>query len=225
MIKADIIPAVIAIDGPAASGKSTIGQLLAKKLGHLFLDTGIMYRAVTLAAAKTGVDYSDEAAVVALAQSVPLVIAPVGEHTDGRLYTVLIGDEDVTWALRSAAVEKNVSLVSSYAGVRAEMVTRQRAMAAQGSIVMVGRDIGTVVVPDAPMKLFVVATAEERARRRWQEHHDSADYDAILADILRRDAFDSKRAHSPLRPACDSIHLDTTGFTPAELIEQIAAYF
>lgn len=218
------LPSIIAIDGPAASGKTTIGFMLAETLHYLFLDTGSMYRAVTLAALRDGVDINVEAAVADLARRADIEILPRGAAADGRLCTVLLDGQDVTWELRSADVDRYVSQVSAYAGVRAEMVRHQRALGRQGRVVMVGRDIGTVVMPDAPLKLYVVASAGERARRRWlerRERRDAASYAEILADIERRDQFDSRRVHSPLKAAPDAIFLDTTGHTPDQLLAYI----
>lgn len=204
---------VIAIDGPAASGKSTVGRKLADALGYLLLDTGCMYRTVTLAALNAGIDVADETAVTHLALQIDMDILPVANENDGRQYTVLLDGIDVTWDIRTPAVDGNVSQVSTYAAVRQEMVRRQRAFGERGNVVMVGRDIGTVVMPDAPLKLYITASPEERARRREQDRAvqgHTADYDAILADVKRRDAIDSGRAVSPLRPAEDAIIVDTT---------------
>lgn len=215
---------VIAIDGPAASGKSTIGFLLAEKLGFLLLDTGCMYRAATLAALQSGVAVEDETAVTQLAQSIDIDVQPPAGEGDGRQYTTLLNGQDVTWELRSPEVDAHVSLVSSYAGVRQEMVRRQRQFGLRGQVVMVGRDIGTVVMPDVPLKLYITASAEERARRRWhdrQEQGHENSYDAILSDVQRRDQFDSSRQHSPLRPASDAIVIDTSHLAPDEIIAQI----
>ncbi len=206
-------PLVIAIDGPAASGKSTVGLMLANQLDCLYLDTGSMYRALTLAALERDVPLGDEAALVALAKQLSFDVKPAAGEADGRHYTVLLDGEDVTWALRSPAVDGNVSTVSSFEHVREEMVAWQRRFAQRGCVIMVGRDIGTVVLPDAPLKLYITASAEERARRRWRDRQaqgNPGDYDAILADIIRRDEIDSSREHSPLRPAFDAIPVDTT---------------
>lgn len=215
---------VIAIDGPAASGKSTIGRLLAEKLGYLYLDTGCMYRAVTLAALQQDVPVSDETAVTQLTHAIHITITPPQNEEDGRLYTVKIDGQDATWALRAPEVDTHVSLVSSYANVRRELVRQQRIFGQQGRVVMVGRDIGTVVLLDAPLKLYITASAEERARRRWLDRqdqgHDSG-YEAILADVKRRDQFDSSRRHSPLHPAEDAILIDTTGRSIADILTDI----
>lgn len=215
---------VIAVDGPAASGKSTVSQLVADALGFLLLDTGCMYRAVTLAVLQAGVDVKAETAVTQLAQQIEMEIEPKGEKEDGRQYTVLLRGQDVTWDIRSPEVDENVSQISSYLGVRQEMVRRQRLIGQRGHIVMVGRDIGTVVMPDAPLKIYITATAEERARRRWQDHQKQgleSDYEEILADMKRRDEIDSNREHSPLRPADDAIIIDSTNLTIAETVQQI----
>jgi cytidylate kinase len=216
----------IAIDGPAASGKTTIGHMLADRLGYLMLDTGCMYRAVTWAALQEGLDPGDEAAVVNVARTMQLDIASSGDHRDGRLYTVLLGEKDITWPIRTAAVDQNVSQVSAYQNVRRELVRRQRAIAQRGSAVVVGRDIGTVVLPEAPLKLYIVASPKERARRRWREiveRGNDASYDEILNEIIRRDEFDGHRRHSPMRPAEDAILIDTSDRTPDEILAAILA--
>ncbi len=221
------LPDVIAIDGPAASGKSTLGFLLALRLGYLYLDTGCMYRALTLAAIRRRVPLDDEAALIALADRIDLDVLPLGDERDGRQYTVRLDGEDITWDLRRPEVDAAVSQVSAVAGVRARMVERQRAVGRRGRVVMVGRDIGTVVMPDAPLKLYVVATAEERARRRLRDRHQQGhddDYNATLADVIRRDHIDSTREHSPLRPADDSIIIDTTGRRVEASLDEVLSH-
>ncbi|MFN2160918.1 MAG: (d)CMP kinase [Candidatus Promineifilaceae bacterium] len=220
-------PTVIAIDGPAASGKSTAGYMLARELGFLYLDTGSMYRAATLAALIAGIDPGNEAAVSALSRDLDLQIKPASGAADGRQYTVLLDGDDVTWELRSPDVDAHVSVVSSFPRVREEMVRRQREIARMGSVVMVGRDIGTVVIPDAPLKLYITASPEVRARRRWLDRKaqgHEADYAEILADINRRDEFDSRRKHSPLRPAEDAVIIDNTDLDPEEVLTKIRAF-
>jgi cytidylate kinase len=220
-------PTVIAIDGPAASGKSTAGYMLARELGFLYLDTGSMYRAATLAALIAGIDPDDEDAVSALSRDLDLQIKPASGAADGRQYTVLLDGDDVTWELRSPDVDAHVSVVSSFPRVREEMVRRQREIARMGSVVMVGRDIGTVVIPDAPLKLYITASPEVRARRRWLDRKaqgHEADYAEILADINRRDEFDSRRKHSPLRPAEDAVIIDNTDLDPEEVLTEIRAF-
>lgn len=218
------LPDVIAIDGPAASGKSTIGFLLAQHLNYVYLDTGSMYRALTLAALRNGVALDDETALATLADRVDLDVLPLQGETDGRQYTVLLDGVDVTWDLRLPEVDAAVSQVSTFGRVREHMVQRQREVGRRRRVVMVGRDIGTVVMPDAPLKLYVTASAEERARRRlidrWRQGHDD-DYESILADVVRRDHIDSNRRHSPLRPAVDSIIIDTTDQQPGAVLQKV----
>lgn len=198
--------------------------MLADHLGYLYLDTGCMYRAVTLAALEEEIEVEDETAVTHLAAAIQIDIRPAGKHDDGRQYTVLLNGRDVTWAIRAPAVDANVSQVSSYAGVRAEMVRRQREFGRRGRVVMVGRDIGTVVMPEAAVKLYVTAAAAERARRRWRDRQAQGHtngYETILAEVERRDQIDSTREHSPLRPAADAILVDTTARPPAAVLDAI----
>lgn len=216
-------PGIITIDGPAAAGKSTIGKAIAQWLHYRYLDTGAMYRAVTWTALQRGVDIEDEPAVTALSQSVSIDILPP-TNADGRQYTVLVDGEDVTWALRRPNVDANVSAVSAYPGVRTAMVEQQRRLAGQGEAVVVGRDIGTVVLPDADLKVYLDASPEERARRRYQERlerGEEADYQAILRDMRRRDRLDSSRATAPLRPADDAVIVNTDGLSVEEAIDTV----
>lgn len=222
----DSYPATIAIDGPAASGKTTVGLMLAKHIEYLFLDTGCMYRAVTLAALDRGVSVEDEIGITHLTRRLDMDILPASVDSDGRHYTVLLNGVDVTWALRGVEVDVNVSQVSTYAGVRADLVRRQRAIGERGRVVMVGRDIGTVVMPSAALKLYVTASKEERARRRWKElegRFRDASYEQILAEIERRDQIDGNRDVAPMRPASDALIIDTTNRTPEEVIQDILA--
>jgi cytidylate kinase len=202
----------IAIDGPAASGKSTIGGLLAEELDYLYFDTGVMYRAVTWAALDQGIPINDERAVTALAESIKIQVKPP-TMDDGRQYTVLADGQDITWEIRTADVDRNVSPVSAYPGVREAMTRQQRRIARQEPVVMVGRDIGTVVLPEADLKLYLDASVETRARRRHLEENErgqASDYEKVLADMRRRDRIDSTREVAPLRPAADAIVVDTT---------------
>ncbi|HMS57350.1 MAG TPA: (d)CMP kinase [Tepidiformaceae bacterium] len=196
------LPHPIAIDGPAASGKSTVGQALAAEFGYLFLDTGLMYRAFTLAALRAGVGADDPAACEALAASLPLT-ARAGSETN-----IFLGDEDVTGELRAPEVEANVSKYSAIPGVRSAMVGRQREVAQSAPAVLAGRDIGTVVLPDAPLKIFLTASEEARAARRGEQQHQDAAQ--ARRDISGRDASDSTRATAPLTRAADALELDTT---------------
>ncbi len=218
-------PATIAIDGPAASGKSTVAQRLAARLGYLYFDTGVMYRAVTLAALERGIPIDDQPAVTRLAESLAIDVQPAGALAgDGRQYTVLADEQDVTWGIRQARVDANVSAVSAYPGVRRALTEQQRRVAARGRVVMVGRDIGTVVLPEAELKVYLDASVEERARRRCRElaaRGQPADFAAILAAMRRRDRIDSSRAVAPLRPAEDAIRLDSSALTADEVLERL----
>jgi cytidylate kinase len=183
-----------------------------------------MYRALTLAALQQGVDVNDEIRMARLAGEVDIDVRPLGNERDGRHYSVLIDGEDSTWRIRTPEVDAAVSRVSSYPAVRQQMVLQQRAYAARGDVVMVGRDIGTVVVPEAQLKLYITASPQERARRRWldrQQQGHPADYGAILADVLRRDEFDASRQHSPMRPAPDAIEIDTTGRSVEAIMKEV----
>ena len=213
----------IAIDGPAASGKSTVGELLARRLGYLYFDTGVMYRAVTWAALDRGIPIEDEAAVAALAGELHIDVAPPTAG-DRRQYTILADGVDITWEIRTPAVNASVSPVSAYPGVRREMVRQQRRVAQDGRVVMVGRDIGTVVLPDADLKIYLDASVEERARRRWVEERargENSDYEAVLASMRRRDQIDSNREASPLRAAGDAVVLDTTALDVAGVMAEV----
>ncbi len=218
-------PSTIAIDGPAASGKSTIGARLAEHLGYVYFDTGVMYRAVTWAALERGISIEDEAAVTALAETLCIqVIQPTAD--DGRQYTVLADGQDVTWAIRTPEVNKGVSPVSAYPGVREALSAQQRRIGCKGKIVMVGRDIGTVVLPDADLKVYLDASVEARAVRRCQETEswgEQADYEKVLASLRWRDEIDSGRAIAPLRPATDAVVIDTTALGIDQVLEQVFA--
>ncbi|MCJ7694750.1 MAG: (d)CMP kinase, partial [Anaerolineaceae bacterium] len=159
----------IAIDGPAASGKSTVGALLANDLGYVCLDTGIMYRAVTLAALQAGISIKDEVSVTKLAENIRIDFL-LPSVDDGRSFNVLLDGKDVTWDIRLPEVNNNVSEVSAYQGVRNAMTIQQRRIGQAGKIVMLGRDIGSIVLPDADLKIYLDASVEERARRRFEEN-------------------------------------------------------
>ena len=213
----------IAIDGPAASGKSTIGGLLAERLGYLYLDTGAMYRAVTWVALERGLDIGDEEALSALARSLEIEITRPGVN-DGRQYTVLADGEDVTWEIRRPDVDRYVSPVSACAGVRRALTEQQRRIAQRGRVVMVGRDIGTVVIPDAGLKIYLDASPEVRARRRFLElveRGEEADYERILSDMVRRDRIDSQREVAPLKAAEDAITVDTDNLSIGEVLDVV----
>ena len=207
------IPNIIAIDGPAASGKSTIAKRLAEHLQYLYFDTGVMYRAVTWIASDRKVGFDDEPGVTDLAESVPIdVQAPTVD--DGRDYDVLVEGRDITWDIRSAEIEANVSQVSAYPGVRKALSAQQRRVGLRGKVVMVGRDIGTVVLPEAELKIYLDASVEERARRRYEERiarGDDVSYDTILTAMRKRDEINSTRDIAPLKAAADAVIIDSDG--------------
>ncbi len=216
---------IITLDGPAASGKTTVGRMLAAKLGYLFFDTGVMYRAVALAAYQNGVNPADEAAVSELAESISIDVLPSAEK-DERTSTVILDGDDVSWTIREPVVDESVSQVSGYARVRAAMVAQQRRIGLRGKVVMVGRDVGTVVLPEADLKLYLDATLEERARRRYLELESrggSLTPEEVRAGLARRDEVDSNRDLSPLRPAKDAVVIDTTALTPEEVLSRIGS--
>lgn len=212
----------IAIDGPVAAGKSTIARLVASHLGLTYIDTGAMYRALGWAAAQAGVRPEDAGAAVALLDRTRIELVP----QDGGANRVLVDGRDVTGEIRTPEIGQLASQLSTFPEVRARMVARQQEMARQGGVVMEGRDIQTVVLPDAEVKIFLIATAEERARRRClelQEKGQPADYQAVLADLARRDARDTQRAAAPLKPAPDAVHLDSSGLSIEEVVTRVLA--
>jgi cytidylate kinase len=210
----------IAIDGPAGSGKSTVAKRVAAALGILYLDTGAMYRAVTLKALRAGLPLDDEAALTKLAASTVLEFK---QTTDGA-YHLFMDGEDVSAEIRMAPVTKAVSAVSAVPGVREVLVKQQQRIGRQGGVVMDGRDIGTVVLPEADLKIFLTASLGERAHRRWLElctKGCTVTKDEVEEDLKRRDAFDAGRAVAPLKPAADSVTLDTTALSIEEVVERI----
>ena len=219
-------PTIIAIDGPAASGKSTVGAALAHQLGYLYFDTGVMYRAATWAALDHFVEINDETAVTRLTTTLQIDVNPPSQN-DGRQYDVSCDGVDVTWAIRSPEVDANVSPVSAYPGVRLALTAQQRRIGLRGNVVMVGRDIGTVVLPEAPLKIYLDASVEERARRRFREVQARGQavqtYEEILEVVQRRDAIDSGRATAPLKPAPDAILIDSTNLSVFEVVAKIQA--
>jgi cytidylate kinase len=219
------LPKTIAIDGPAGAGKSTIGRLLAQKLGYLFLDTGVMYRAVALAALRRGISATNEPTLAGVAETLPIQVrVPNDAEDDGRLSTVLVGNEDVTWEIRRPEVEAVVSEIASHPSVRHALVRQQRRLATQGPVVMVGRDITTEVLPDADLKIYLDASLEERARRRYDELIErgrDVTYEQVEAEITHRDDLDMHRAAGALRQADDAIRVFTDGHTVEQTLEKI----
>jgi len=216
-------PRTVAIDGPAGAGKSTIGALVAERLGYLFLDTGAMYRAVALAAMRRGIDPDDGPRLTQLAREIRVAIGPPTVR-DGRAYTVLLDGADVTWAIRAPEIDRIVSQVARVPYVRDVLVEQQREMASRVRIVMVGRDIGSVVLPDAERKVFLTASAAERARRREEElaaRGEKRSRSELLAEILRRDELDSTRAVAPLKAAPDAILVETDGLSVREALDRV----
>lgn len=216
-------PSIIALDGPAASGKSTLGRSLADALGYLFFDTGIMYRAITWIAIQHDMNLRDESAITELAQKAQIDIRPPSK-TDGRSCDVVIGDRDVTWDMRNAEVDANVSIVSAYPRVRKALSEQQRRIGLRGRVVMVGRDIGTVVLPEADLKIYLDASAEERAKRRFDEliaRGEKASYDEILRKVIERDRIDSTRAVAPLRPAADAVIIDSDKMDAGQVLAHV----
>ncbi len=211
-------PSVIAIDGPVASGKTTVGREIAKRLDYLFVDTGVFYRAVTLAALRRDIALGDEGALTALAEGLDLQLAHHGEG-------VLLDGEDVTAQLRAPNVDASVALVAQTAGVRRAMMAPQRAAAAGGSVVMVGRDIGAVVLPDSA-KVYLDASVGERARRRAQELQEKGallSETEVRASLERRDETDSQRQEAPLRVA-DGAHITSTdGLDVQGVVDKVLA--
>ncbi|WP_290774971.1 MULTISPECIES: (d)CMP kinase [unclassified Exiguobacterium] len=206
----------IALDGPAGAGKSTIAKQLAARLDYVYIDTGAMYRAVTLAALEQSLDLNNGEVLGELMKSLDIRLTP-GENGQ----RVFIGDREVTDAIRSIEITNNVSFVARQKEVRAALVTAQRKLADQGGIVMDGRDIGTVVLPDAELKVFLTATVEERAARRHRENIArgmDSDITVLQEEIALRDKRDSEREVSPLRQADDALYLDTTEMTIDQVV-------
>lgn len=202
---------IIAIDGPAASGKSTLGRTLAEHLGYLYFDTGVMYRAVTLELLRKGLGVEGEQVCSQLAERIQIDVQPPSKE-DGRLYDVLVDGEDATWAIREPRVDANVSVVSAYPGVRQALTGKQRQIGTREDVVMVGRDIGTVVLPEADLKIYLDASVEERARRRYEEglaRGEKLQAEKVLEAMRQRDEIDSTREIAPLRPADDAIVIDS----------------
>ena len=211
---------VIAIDGPVAAGKTVVGRILASQLGFDYLDTGNMYRAITWLAIESEIPMEDIAALEKLAKDNPVLITnPKGDEIE-------VAGRSVSTCLRTAEVTRQVSIVSQVSGVRRAMVAQQRSLAGSGRIVMVGRDIGTVVLPGSELKIYLTASVQKRARRRWQELRDGGhdrDFGLVLDETTERDRQDSQRGDSPLKPARDAWVVDTSDMDAKQVVELILA--
>jgi cytidylate kinase len=215
-----VLPNTIAVDGPAGSGKSTVSFAVAQQIGYLFADTGAFYRAITFLTLEQRLDLSNPAAITALCERVRLDMTP-DTANDGRQYTLLANGRDITWEIHSPEVDAHVSAAAAIPGVRAALLAVQREIAARGQVIMVGRDIGTVVLPDADLKVYIDASLEKRAERRyWQRinNGETADLDAIREGLRQRDSTDSGRDVAPLLCAPDAVYLDTSEFTQDEAV-------
>ncbi len=211
----------IAIDGPASSGKSTVAKIIAKKLGYIYLDTGAMYRSAAYLALQNDTDLTDERAIVKLLKDYPISF---GRRKDDSEQLVFVGNVEVSHPIRENEVTNNVSTVAALPLVRKTLVDLQQQLAKKGGIVMDGRDIGTVVLPDAELKIFLIASVEERAERRYRENLEKGiqtDFNTLKKEIAERDYKDSHRKISPLKPAADAITFDTTGIDIAGVVNFI----
>lgn len=213
----------IAIDGPAASGKSSVGLELSRRLGFLFLDTGVMYRAVTCASLNKGIDMNDESRISQLASELLITIKHPAPG-EGYLHEIYVDGEDISRKITEQKVNDHVSQVSKYRGVRQSLTLQQQKIARDGNIVMVGRDIGTVVLPDAKFKFFLSASVEERAKRRHREvieKDGNSDFNEIRQNIITRDKIDSTRELAPLAAAEDAVVINTDNKSIQEVVDEI----
>ena len=218
-----MMPSTIAIDGPAASGKTTIALKIAHDLNYMFFDTGVMYRAVTFAVLDNGIDIKNETECTRLAETIHIDVLPPSKN-DTRTNDVFVDGKDCTWEIRNNEVSKNVSEVSAYEGVREALTKQQRRIGQQGQVIMVGRDIGTVVLPEADLKIYLDASAEERTKRRVLEREsrgENVNYNETLEMIIRRDKIDSEREFSPLKIADKAIIIDSDNKSIFEVYEEI----
>jgi cytidylate kinase len=222
MMEGNLKPQLIAIDGPVAVGKSSVGALLAKRLGYVFFDTGMMYRAFTWKVLKSAISIKDEQKLSQLANTTKFDFVPL----QGCYLSPLIDDEDVSSKLFRPEIEEHVSLTSKISGVRQILILEQRRLAQRGKLVMAGRDIGTVVLPWAELKIYLTASTEERARRRYKElleRGENSSLEIVLSDLKKRDEMDIHRTISPLKPAEDAIIIDTENFILEQVVDKIYA--
>jgi cytidylate kinase len=222
------LPKVITVDGPAASGKSTVGRLLAYKLGYTFLDSGILYRVVAQNVINYGVEPENESDVIRLSELLGFEIKPACNSTDPSPMIFILGNEVDEKALHTSEIDKIVPIVAKYRGIRQLIRTFQMTIAAQGQIVMAGRDIGTVVLPDADLKVYLTVSVEERARRRYSDVLKlgvNQTVDEILQQLKQRDELDENRNISPMKPAVDAIIIEADGFTPNDIVDKIIKCF
>jgi cytidylate kinase len=213
----------VAMDGPAGAGKSTVAQLVAKRLGFLYIDTGAMYRAATWLAMKKGIPITDGEAIARVAAEADIRLEP-GDESTGHRVRVFVNDEEVTQAIRSHEISELVSPVSALSPLRKVMVAQQKALAKRGGVVLDGRDIGTVVMPDADIKIYLTASADVRARRRLKDQQalgEDPDYDELVKAIAERDHRDSTRADSPLKQADDAIAIITDNLTIDQVVDAV----
>lgn len=212
---------VITLDGPGGVGKGTVSGLLARRFGWHYLDSGALYRLAALAAMNHGVDFDNESALAVIAEHLDIRFQQQGDAV-----VILLEGDDVTWQIRTEEVGSNASRVAAFGRVREALLKRQRAFRTEPGLIADGRDMGTVVFPEANLKIFMTASAEERAKRRFKQLRDSgasADYDRVLADIVERDERDSNRAVAPLKPAADAVVIDTTVQSIDEVMDQVLA--
>jgi cytidylate kinase len=219
-MEGNLKPQLIAIDGPVAVGKSSVGSLLARRLGYVFFDTGMIYRAFTWKVLKSGISIEDEQKICQLANTTKFNFVPL----QGCYLSPFIDDEDVSSKLLRPEVEAQVSLISKIPEVRQTLIQEQRRLARRGKLVMAGRDIGTVVLPWAELKIFLTASTEERARRRYKElleRGENSSLEIVLSDLKKRDEMDINRTISPLKPAEDATIIDTENFTLEQVVDKI----
>jgi CMP/dCMP kinase len=220
IMEANLKPQLIAIDGPVAVGKSSVGLRLAKRLGYIFFDTGMIYRAFTWKVLQSGISPEDEQELCKLAATTEFDFVPSKESA----LSVVVDGEDVSSKLLRAEIEELVALIAKVAGVRQAMVSQQRKLAQRGRVVMAGRDIGTIVLPQAELKIFLTASTEVRAKRRYKEllkRGENSSLEIVLADLNRRDEMDINRSVSPLKPAEDAIIINTEDLSLEQVIDKI----